>query len=120
MASTQERTNEMRALGYMCGVFATQLTDPVCGECRKIPSTHEKLSAHVASLQALPEGELNPAELARLQSMGQMLAASSLPADPKPQRKGGACKLPGGECIIKHSRNLYKRIQGIEEGGSHE
>ena len=120
MATTLQRTNELRALGYMCGVLATQLTDPVCCDCRKMPSTHEKLSSHVASLKALPEGELNPAELSRLSAMAEVLAASSLPADPKPQRKVGACNLPGGECIIKHSRNLYKRIQGIEEGEKHE
>ncbi len=120
MARTLELTNELRALGYMCGVLTTQLTDPVCCDCRKMPSTHSTLSAHVASLQALSEGNLNEAELKRLNAMAEVLAASSLPVEPKPQRKVGTCNLPGGECIIKHSRNLYKRIQGIAEGGSHE
>lgn len=114
--SSQELKNEVRALGYMAAVLVSQAaTDPVCCDCKKIPAAHEKLTAHLGGLKG--NSGLDEAELARLAAIGAALGAMKMPSDPKPQRKVGACILPDKACLIKHSRNMYKHILGIEEKG---
>lgn len=123
MATTIERTNEVRALGYMVGVLWNQARDPLCRECKKMSATHLTLISHLTALKSLPDTGLDEAERMRLAAIEAALGSIALPKDPKAQRKIGACRLPGGECMVKHSRKMYKKILGIEDverdGSSH-
>jgi hypothetical protein len=87
-------------LSYLVRVLKGQAEDPLCRECRAYAGTLEFARAQAGALR-----EAGAAEMASLAEA--WLAGLAVPPEPVPQRKLGNCRLPGGRCLVKHSKAVF-------------
>jgi len=93
----------VRGLGFVAGVLERQGHDPLCRECKSYALVVE--TAREAALKIEAEaGTLENSLAALMHDAMAIIASASMAADPKPQRKIGACKLRDGKCFVKYVR----------------
>lgn len=103
--------NFARGLGYMAGVLVKHQNEPLCGKCRGLTKTADKVRERMNKFeQSSDKGNL-PVDIQELYSGAkEAMYGLHLSDEPVPQKKLGNCNLPDRGCFVKYSMAFFENI----------